>query len=183
MMAQDDVIRARVDFSDPAALNNAVRSVSDILGTYSPEVRGRLGKKARAEMFATWDAADKNGALVFPAEHADTERGFDPQDPAGWMSRWVIGLPHPCSFYAAAHTYFPAGVDDGELRLLGPQEAIGPRREAPLGCEIQFASQQMRPAGNLHRLFFNRDAKTGRMAHIPWDLVAFIQKKVLQDVV
>lgn len=180
MMAQDDVLRAQVDFRDPAPLNHAVRGVRDILGIYPSKVREKLGKKARAEMFATWDAADKSGALLFPIEHA-YEPGYDSENPAGWMVDWVKGLPRPSSFYTAAHTYFPVVMGQGELRLLDPQEVMGLGGKPSLGCEGQFALRKIRPANKLHRLYYNSQAKMAGSVRLPVELMGAVQDMVLNN--
>lgn len=181
MISEDDVIRARVDFAHPEVLNRSLKTVRAILGAYSPEARRVLNGKLRGELFATMDTTNVSKAFIFPIEEREDKYGYDPKDPAGWMINWIRHLPKPCALYIATHTYWPVSFALGQLKFQDARAVTTSGRAELLGCEIQFGMRQTRPANNLSRPFWDRQAKTGRPVRLPEELIGAVQEKVLED--
>lgn len=132
-------------------------------------------------MFAANNTAEEGTTLTFPLGQPQDEHGYNPEDPAGWMKDWAMGLSVPSSFYVAAHTYFPAMLDRGQLKLLDAEDVMSPGRKVYPGCEVQFALQQISPAGKLRRQFYNQGAKTGRLVRLPPELIQAVHERVIRD--
>ncbi len=181
MIGQDDIIRARVDFTDSKGLNHAVSKIRSILSAFDPRVKNLFGNKARGEVFAA-SYSDKSESHQFlPFDDRNTAEEIDGENVAGWIINFVKNLPIPRSFYVAANAYLPIRFIHGSFQIVSGQDELGLDPKKILGGEIQMTFQLIRLACNLARQFYDNMAKKVGFTHPDWSLVGRIQEKVLRD--
>jgi hypothetical protein len=171
MIAQDDIIRSRIDFRDSNGLNQAMLKIKDIFR--SVQVENISKKKARAEVFAATYGKDGNTAQCYPLDGSQGQDAVG-ENVAGWITDFVTSLPVPRSFYAAIHAYLPLQYKDGALYIM---KNVSEKQRESAGGEMQMTLQAIRPACNLSRRFYDIWAKVAGSLRLDWGLIQKVQKE------
>lgn len=170
MSMQNELIRAKVFFRNPADLNNLAKRADKRLRTFSDVQREQLGDRAGGLMFASSDTQEGSEPKIFALDQIDEE--FD-NDPADWMMDWFLKQPKKTSTYVAAHYYFPFKMNADRVSIPSSREVK--RASAGLsGLEFQLVLQPMRAPNDLHRLIYIRADK--RLTGIEQRLVDEVQE-------